>query len=157
MSCFWDKSNISWFLNVINIFFTFWVYVKYGKKIKVQQLELNQQQKKLNDLNLKKEEREEKEEKSATITLKYVKEKKILIVKNNGKSKARNVIVKSLSDNDPVSKMLNYHFPRKYINPYEEISLDVLLERHQDNIIEYLYKWNDDLGEHEDTQIIQYM
>ncbi len=188
MSCFWDKSNIiSWFFNVINILFTFFVYFKYGKKIKEQQIELNQQQKKLNDLYLKKEEREEKEEKSAVITLKYDKGKRILIVKNIGKAKARNVNIRSklsnnldsmnpmlkndpafmmsMSKKDPAFISLYNYFPREYINPQEEINLEVIFlrddDKTSDNInnhrVEYIYKWNDDLEEHEDTQIIQYM
>lgn len=132
---------ISFVLSVLAILGSVFIYFYHDKKIK-------QQEKRLNDYQLKKFEKEDIESKKAQIKGSIKKGEKglrTLIVFNAGKATAHNIRLEILSDQEGI---INLEFiPFEMLNPQENTETIFFLTEGHTPILKIKYIWNDEFQE----------
>lgn len=139
--------KISFTLSVLAILGSVFIYFYHDKKIK-------QQEKRLNDYQLKRFETEDIESKKAQIKGKIKKGEKgrrTLTVSNAGKATAYNIRLEILSDPEGI---INFDFrPYEMLNPQENTETVFFLTGGHTPTLKVKYIWNDSF--HENNEFIQ--
>ena len=142
---------ISLTVAIATLIFSLYVFFAHNRK-------LNDQQKLLNELALQKAAQEEAASKKASIFLSYVKKgtSDRLVVTNKGQATAFDVRLSSEVENDPL-KMINLPPQWDSIKPGQEFSHPIPLGSGVAMRVTYDITWHDELGEHKDQQMVDYL
>ena len=136
---------------IASLFFSLYVFFAHNRK-------LNAQQKQLNELALKKAVQEEAASKKACIFLSHVKmgTSDRLAITNKGQATAFDVRLSSEVEKDPV-KMINMPPQWDSIKPGQVFNHPIPLGSGVAMRVTYDITWRDELGEHKDQQIVDYL
>jgi hypothetical protein len=140
---------ISLIISVIAIAFTVVMYFKHDKRLK-------KQEERLNVYQLKKIDEEESEKKKAYVRGEIIKEekgKRVLKIRNTGKTPAKNIDVKFLNnfiEGDPSTEKV---FIMNFSNPFELLNInddfDIIMHLnayHSTDVLKVKLTWEDDFS-----------
>lgn len=142
---------ISLTVAIASLIFSLYVFFAHDRK-------LNAQQKLLNELALQKAAQEETASKRASIFLAHEKIGKSdkLVVTNKGQATAFDIKLSSQVDNDPVM-MLDIPPQWPSLKPGQEVKRPIVLVIGSTMQVTYDITWRDELGEHKDQQMVDYL
>lgn len=142
---------ISLVISILTLTFSIFVYFTHDKK-------LNAQQKRLNELALQKAAQEDEASKKAIIFLAHERVGKSdkLIITNKGQATAYNVHLTSHVEEDPV---MTLNIPPHWdsLKPGQEVRRPIVLFIGSVTQVTYDITWQDELGEHKDQQMVDYL
>lgn len=135
-------------ISILALIASFFTYFKHDKKLK-------EQERKINEYQLKQIETEVEESKKAIVRGNIVKGLKsnarILKVYNSGRATARNIRVEGLEVNGIVHRGENL-FPYEFLNPQDYAELTIYLVIGCPNTIKLKYIWDDESGVNNDFE-----
>ena len=143
--------SISLVISILTLTFSIFVYFAHDKK-------LNAQQKQLNELALQKAAQEEEASKKAVIFLSHervgITDK--LVITNKGQAMEFNICLTSHVDGDP---MMTLSIPPHWdsLKPGQEVQCPIVLYMGCTTQVTYDISWRDELGEHTDQQMVDYL
>jgi hypothetical protein len=126
-------------ISILTALFAVFTFFFYDRKLK-------EQDKKINEYQLKKLQEEETDNKKAQIRGNIIKGdrgKRTFKVYNSGKSAARNIRLEGLDDRG-ISIMNKKLFPYELLNPQDFTELIMILFRDSPDTIKVKYIWDDD-------------
>jgi hypothetical protein len=147
--------TISIVVSLCALFFSVWSYWKHDKKLKTQELRINENQLKISEYQLKKQEEEEKDSKKAVLRADLEKDgyMHIINVRNTGKVAATNV---RLEIEYRLCIVGGNPFPFESLNPQGKVGLKFAASKDTPNSFHVKMIWDDQYEKNnEGTQFLQ--
>lgn len=141
-------NTISVVVSIITLAFSIFVYFTHKKKLDLQQTEINEQQKILNDYGILKIKNEEIDRKKAYIKAEVIRSGRsaIIIVSNIGKSEARNVKC-NITELDQLRSIRSMSFPADLMIPGDKREIKTPIIMGMPSVINIECSWDEEYKE----------